>query len=120
MKYLMLIYGNEEIWNGLEPGELREVIADVDAFNQALRDSGELVSVEGLISEPKAIRAADSVPVVTDGPYLEAKEYVGSFFLVDVDSEERALEIARSYPGLRFGRGGLEIWPVMGHAASDV
>jgi hypothetical protein len=61
-------------------------------------------------------------PVVTDGPYLEAKEYVGSHLVVDVDSEERALEIARSYPALGFGDdgGGLEVWPLMTHGGEPV
>ena len=43
-----------------------------------------------------------------------AKEYVGSSFVLDVASDERAQEIARSYPALRCGeRGGLELWPLM-------
>ncbi|MFI7080519.1 YciI family protein [Micromonospora sp. NPDC049903] len=116
MKYLMLIYGNEEVWGSLPDGDLATLIGEVDAFNQALRDSGELVDSQGLETRPRAVRMVDAAPVVTDGPYLEAKEYVGSYFVVDVDSEQRALEIARSYPGLRMGTGiggGLEIWPLM-------
>ena len=118
MKYLMLVYGNEEIWSSGDYADFPRIVGEVDAFNQALRDSGELVSVEGLVSRPKAVRAIDGAPVVTDGPYLEAKEHVGSYTLVDVESEERALEIARSYPGL--GAGGVELWPVMEHGGADV
>lgn len=113
MKYLMLIYGNEEIWNSQPPEVLAKLIEDVDAFNDALRASGELLESEGLIPRAKAVRSSGGEVVVTDGPYIEAKEYVGSFFVVEVESEERALEIARSYPGVRFG-GGLEMWPLMG------
>jgi hypothetical protein len=118
MKYLMLIYGNEKIWNSLAPGDFAELIRDVDAFNAELRDTGELVGVEGLVPEATSIRLVDGAPVVTDGPYLEAKEFVGSYFVVDVESKQRALEIARSYPGLSFGpgaAGGLEMWPLMNH-----
>ncbi len=116
MKYLMLIYGNEEVWGTVGGGDLAALIGEVDAFNEALRASGELVDVQGLVSQPRAVRLTGDTPVVTDGPYLEAKEYVGSYFVVDVDSEQRALEIARSYPGLRLGAGvggGIEIWPLM-------
>jgi hypothetical protein len=123
MKYLMLIYGNEKIWNSLAPEALAELIRDVDAFNAGLRESGELVSVEGLVPEATSVRVVDGMPVVTDGPYLEAKEYVGSYFVVDVESRQRALEISQSYPGLKFGQGlagGLEIWPLMGHGGSDL
>ncbi len=116
MKYLILIYGNDQIWNSLPAAELTALIAEVDAFNGGLRASGELVDVQGLVSRPRSVRIAGDAPIVTDGPYLEAKEYVGSYFVVDVDSEKRALEIARSYPALRFGSGaggGLEVWPLM-------
>ncbi|WP_341717110.1 YciI family protein [Micromonospora sp. FIMYZ51] len=116
MKYLMLIYGNEEIWGSLPEDELATLIGNVDAFNEALRASGELVDSQGLQTRPRAVRIVEGAPVVTDGPYLEAKEYVGSYFVVDVASEQRAMEIARSYPGLRFAAGaggGLEVWPLM-------
>ncbi|MGN9808970.1 YciI family protein [Micromonospora sp. BQ11] len=116
MKYLMLIYGNEEIWSSLPGDELSALIGEVDAFNDALRASGELVDSQGLVPRAWSVRMPGDTPVVTDGPYLEAKEYVGSYFVVDVDGAERAREIARSYPALRFGPGtggGLEVWPLM-------
>ena len=115
MKYLMLIYGNEEIWGSLGPDAFASLVQDVDAFNQALRDSGELVDVQGLGDSPKAVRSRGGEVVVSDGPYLEAKEHVGSYTLIDVESEERALEIARSYPGMF--SAGLELWPVMSPGA---
>ncbi len=117
MKYLMLIYGNETVWNSLAPADLAALIDRVDAFNQELRDSGELITAEGLVPRAHSVRMGPDAPIVTDGPYLEAKEYVGSMFLVDVDSEERALEIAKSYPGIVHHHGiggGLEVWPLMG------
>lgn len=123
MKYLMLIYGNERIWNSLAPADLAELIREVDAFNADLRETGELVGAEGLVPEATSIRVLDGVPVVTDGPYIEAKEFVGSYFVVDVESKQRALEIARSYPGLSFGpgaAGGLEMWPLMSHGGGDL
>jgi hypothetical protein len=123
MKYLMLIYGNEQVWNSVDADEFAQLVAEVDAFNADLRDSGELVDAQGLVSRPRAVRVVDGAPVVTDGPYLEAKEYVGSYFMVDVDGEARALEIARSYPALRYSRGlggGIEVWPLMDKGGSDI
>lgn len=121
MKYMMLIYGNESIWNGAAPADLARLIDQVDAFNAALRESGELVAAEGLVPRARSVRMGADAPVVTDGPYLEAKEYVGSYFMVDVDSDERAMEIARSYPALRHSRGaggGVEVWPLMDHGGA--
>ncbi|MEU4768595.1 YciI family protein [Actinosynnema sp. NPDC023794] len=123
MKYLMLIYGNEQVWNSVDAEEFAKLVADVDAFNADLRESGELVDSQGLVSRPRSVRVVGDAPVVTDGPYLEAKEYVGSYFVVDVDSEQRAMEIARSYPALRYSRGlggGLEVWPLMRHGGDDL
>lgn len=119
MKYLMLIYGNEDTWTSLAPGDLATLIGEVDAFNQALRESGEFVGAEGLESQPRSVRRVDGDVIVTDGPYLEAKEFVGSYFMVDVASEERALEIARTYPGISYG-GGVEMWPVMRHGGAPL
>jgi hypothetical protein len=119
VKYLMLIYGNEDVWSSLAPADLANLIQEVDAFNDALRGSGELVGAEGLIPRPRSLRMVHRDVVVTDGPYLEAKEFVGSYFVVDVDDERRALDIARSYPGLHYG-GGLEVWPMMRGAGAAV
>lgn len=123
MKYLMLIYGNERIWNSLPAADFAELVGEVDAFNEGLRASGELVDSQGLVTRPRSVRMGGDGPVVTDGPYLEAKEYVGSYFVVDVGDEARALEIARSYPALRFGEaegGGLEVWPLMTRDGGDL
>ncbi len=109
MKYLMLIYGNEEIWGS--EADFDRVVREVDAFNQALTDSGEMVRVEGLVAQPRSVTAKSGERVITDGPYLEAKEHVGSYFLVDVAGPERAEEIALSYPGIM--GGGVELWPIM-------
>lgn len=112
MKYIALIYGNEEIWSSASPARWREIVAEVDEFNRRLRASGEMVAVDGLVSRPRVVRAPEGVPVVSDGPYLEAKEHVGSYFVLDVDSEERALEIVKSYPALG-SEGGIELWPLL-------
>jgi hypothetical protein len=57
-------------------------------------------------------------PVVTEGPSLEAKEFVSSYVVVDVDGEARALDGARSYLGVRYG-GGLDMWPLMERGSGD-
>ncbi|PRY38791.1 YciI family protein [Umezawaea tangerina] len=123
MKYVMLIYGNETVWNSLPPADMAELIGRVDTFNQELSESGELVLAKGLVPRARSVRMGPDAPVVTDGPYLEAKEYVGSMYILDVDGEERALEIATSYPGVVHHHGiggGLELWPLMEGGAGDL
>lgn len=65
----------------------------------------------------KMVRVTAGAPVVTDGPYAEAKEYLGSFTIVDCDSLERALEIAARNPSARYW--GVEVRPLMHEANVD-
>jgi hypothetical protein len=120
MKYMLLIYGNEELWSSFPPDDLQQVIEDTDALHRELFASGELVGAWGVGDQEmaKCVTLVDGVPAVTDGPYLEAKEYLGSFDVIDCESEERALEIAAQVPFARIGK--VEVRPLMHEAATDV
>ena len=76
MKYLMLIYGNQEKWASISAEE----IAKQDAFNRKYQATGELIGAYGLADEVQAklVRRENGQPAVTDGPYLETKEYIAS------------------------------------------
>ena len=113
MKYMLLIYGNEENWAALPSEEFAEIVRRTDALNQELFESGELVGAYGVADQvnAKVVRVTGGTPVVTDGPYAEAKEYLGSFTIVDCDSLERALEIAARNPAARYW--GVEVRPLM-------
>ena len=79
------------------PDDLQAHIAFMHSFNKALTESGELVGAEGLAApgEAKIVRAGKSgTPVVTDGPFPEAKEFLAGYWIVEVDRAERAYEIA--------------------------
>lgn len=116
MKYMLLIYGNEEAFSSVGAETLAELIRETDALNQELFASGELVGAYGVADQvnTKMVRVADATPVVTDGPYAEAKEYLGSFTIVDCDSLDRALEIAARNPAAR--HWGVEVRPLVHEA----
>jgi hypothetical protein len=104
-----------------EPEEMKASMEHMGQIHQELTESGELIGAEGL-SGPEAAKivTSDGVssPVVTDGPFPEAKEFLAGFWLVDVDSEERAIEIAARTsaapgPGGRPTRRPIEVRPVM-------
>ena len=83
-----------------------ELLAEVNA-------SGELVASEAL-ADPltaKTVRVREGLPAVTDGPYLEAKEQLAGYFVIDCDSPRRAQEIAARFPNARFT--GVELRPIM-------
>ena len=113
MKFMLLIYGNEEAFSSVGAETLAELIRETDALNQELFESGELVGGYGVADQvnAKVVRVTGETPVVTDGPYAEAKEYLGSFTIVDCDSLERALEIAARNPAAR--HWGVEVRPLM-------
>jgi hypothetical protein len=118
MKYMLLIYGNQELWESFPEDDMAKVIAETNALQAALRDSGEFVGAYGVGDQAMArtVQLVEGMPVVSDGPYIEAKEYIASFDIVDVESEERALEIAAKVPFARIGK--VEVRPLM-HEAPD-
>jgi hypothetical protein len=115
MKYLMLIYGNQEKWNSLPAESWPEEIAKQEAFNTKYRETGELLGAYGLAdaAAAKLVRrqGGTGVPAVTDGPYLETKEYIASFYLLDCESAERAEQIAADMPWA--DQEPTEVWPIL-------
>ncbi|GAA3464806.1 YciI family protein [Saccharothrix longispora] len=108
----MLVYGNQEKWDSIPADQWPDVVADQDAFNRRYQGTGELIGAYGLADAVMArlVKRVDGAPAVTDGPYLETKEYIASFYLLDVESEERAHEIAADMPWA--DQDPVEVWPV--------
>ena len=119
VKYMLLIYGNEEIFGAFPEEVFAEVVRETNALQQELRESGEFIGAWGVADQvnAKRVQLKDGTPVVTDGPYLEAKEYLGSFDIIDCETEERALEIAARVPWARYGT--VEVRPLMHEAAAE-
>ena len=120
MKYLLAIYGNDDFWTSFPPEQMQQIIKETDAHNASLFASGELIGAYGVADqmEAKKVRVADGAPVVTDGPYIEAKEYLGSFYVIDCESLDRAIEIAAEMPSARFI--DVEIRPLLHEGSPDV
>ncbi|HEX6236308.1 MAG TPA: YciI family protein [Acidimicrobiales bacterium] len=120
MKYMLLIYGNEDLWSSFPEDEMARVIRETDALQEELRASGEFVGAYGVADQvmAKTVTVAGGSPVVTDGPYIEAKEYLGSFDIIDCESMDRALEIAARVPFARYGK--VEVRPLMHESAPEV
>ena len=92
-----------------QPEEVEAHLAYYGAINRELTATGELVQTEILAGPDLAkVVTSDGVtaPVVTDGPFGEFKEWVAGFQVFDVDSEERAIEIAAKISAVP-GRGGV-------------
>ena len=96
MKYVVLIYSNPRTWESLPEAERARVLGIHDRLLGEMRSRATARSATGLTdpTTTKTIRSRDGLPVVTDGPFGEAKEQLAGVWAIDVDSLERAIEIA--------------------------
>lgn len=106
MKYMILTFASQQHYQelagrpGSEPAWTQEewmaLAAFMQAFNQELLDSGELVETRGLSApaHTRRVQLRQGAPVVTDGPYAEAEEVLAGYWVVDCESFDRATEIA--------------------------
>ena len=119
MKYLLMIYANDETFAGFAPDEVQRLIADTEALQAELKASGEWLGAYGVADQLqcKTVTTKGGDTLVTDGPYIETKEYLGSFDIIDCESLERALEIAARVPFSRYG--SVEVRPLMDESASN-
>jgi hypothetical protein len=96
VKYVVLIYSNPATWETMPAAERDRVMGIHNRLIRELTESGELLRVDGL-NHPmntKTVRLRDGLPVVTDGPFGEAKEQLAGVWALDCESIERAIEIA--------------------------
>jgi hypothetical protein len=123
MKYMLMMNHrfDEDVQPDWTPDEIRASGAHMMQIHQELSDAGELLGAERLAG-PAAAKIvtsdASGAPVVTDGPFPEAKEFLAGFWMIDVDTEQRAIEIAARTsaapgPGGRPTRRPIEVRPIM-------
>jgi hypothetical protein len=101
MKYMLMMHaprgtGDYQI-SSWAPKDFEAHMAFMHQLNKELTESGELVGLEGLTppAQAKVVRAGkNGAPLVTDGPFPEAKEFLAGYWIVEVDRPERAYEIA--------------------------
>ncbi|KAA0023649.1 YciI family protein [Antrihabitans cavernicola] len=96
MKYMIMMFGDAgTMMETQTPEWVRDMIAFMHNLNSDLVESGEFVFAEGLVdsTQAKTVRIQNAIPVPTDGPFAETKESLIGFWIVDVESEERAIAI---------------------------
>ncbi len=112
MKYVILIHSNPQPWGHPTgnyipeqqalPKEERDTLnAEFESMLTQLHQDGELVYADAL-GDPgtsRLYRWQGGMPAVTDGPYAESKEHLASFFVIDVESQDRAEQVAEKFSG---------------------
>lgn len=104
MKYMILIYGNVESWKAMNADSFRALMAAHTALKQELKASGEFVETNELpLDNAKIVRTKGGVAEVTDGPFIEIKEIVAGYYVVECEGIDRATEIAGKLSEAEFG-----------------
>jgi hypothetical protein len=112
-EYLLSVHGSEG-GNYATPEDMERAFHDVNAFNAELQKSGAWVFAGGLMpaSTAKVVRNDGGQLMETDGPYLESKEHIGGFWIINVPDEATALEWAKK--GSIACQGSVEVRPFQG------
>jgi hypothetical protein len=109
MKYMLLIYGDEQRWET----EGREACFEESIrLTHRLRDEGKYLAASPLqpTNTAMSVRIREGNRLVTDGPFAETREQLGGYYLVDARDMDEAVEIAAQIPGARIGT--VEVRPV--------
>lgn len=110
MKYMLLIYGDEQAWNDSERQACYE---ESTQLAHKLNASGHFLAASPLHSVALAtsVQVRDGKRLVTDGPFAETREQLGGYYLINAKNLDEAIEIAGQIPGAR--KGTVEIRPIM-------
>jgi hypothetical protein len=105
MRYMLFIYADEKEWDKFTPEQQAEAMGAYFAYTDALRAAGKYVSSDQLqpSATAKLVTVNDGKASVVDGPYVDIKEALGGYYLIDVETQAEAIEWARKCPGASHG-----------------
>jgi len=114
-KYVVLIYGDAKQWDSMTPEQLQVHHAAHGAFRDAA--GATVIGGAELENPPMATtlrtESAGGDLLTTDGPFLETKEGLGGFYLMEADDLDEVIKLASQLPEVHAGHGGVEIRPVV-------
>jgi hypothetical protein len=109
---MCLAYEDEKTFDDMSREEWDALRNETVAYVEDLRASGHLIATHALQTLRKAatVKVRAGTPLVTDGPFAEAKEQIGGFFLIDAKDRDEALRLAARWPSARLG--AIEVRPI--------
>ena len=117
MKYMLLIYHDEQSWSAISETEREQIYGEYRKLREQLQSRGQFITGSELqpITTATSVRVRDGKELVTDGPFAETHEQLGGYFLVEAENLDEATTIAASIPSARTGT--VEIRPLAESAA---
>ena len=114
MKYLCLIYENEKNWETMPQSDAEAIMKEYFAFTEDIRKNGKYVAGEALQPTPTAttVRVRNGKISTTDGPFVETKEYLSGFWVIEAPDLDVALKLAAD--GSRHCNRRVEVRPFLG------
>ena len=114
MKYLCLIYDDEQLWARMAKPERDAILGEYGRYVADIARSGHMVSGEQLqpVATATTIRIRNGKLGTTDGPFAETKEQLGGYFVIEATDLNEAIQVASRIPSARLG--SVEVRPVVG------
>ena len=113
MKYMLLIYHDEQGWEAISEAERQQIYADYRKLREELVSRGQFVTGSQLqpIATATSVRVRDGKELVTDGPFAETHEQLGGYFLIEAKNLDEATSIAARIPSAQTGT--IEVRPLV-------
>lgn len=115
MKYLCLLYGNQQKMAQLSTEEFEALKAKCSAYDAELQSTGAVRQVAPLEWDVTTICPRDGKPTVIDGPFVETRDVVASFMVIEARDLNEAIRIASLHPAANMGESlgwGIEVRPL--------
>ena len=113
MKYLLLIYHDEQAWDQLTEAEREKIYLEYRELRQDLQSTGQFKAGDQLqpATTASTVRVRDGKQLVTDGPFAETREQIGGYFIIETNDLDEANRIAGRIPSARMG--AIEVRPLV-------
>jgi hypothetical protein len=113
MKYMLLIYDDEQNWAKMSEAERGQMFAEYGQFGQQVKTSGHFVASARLqpIAAATSVRVREGKRLLTDGPFAETREQLGGYYLIEAKDLDDALSVAARIPSARSGT--IEVRPLV-------
>jgi hypothetical protein len=113
MKFMLIVHHDEEAFSKIEKEKRQQMLAESIELTHQLDTAGQYLSASPLQPAATAVivRVREGKPLVTDGPFIETREQIAGYFLINAQDLNEAISIATRVPGARIGT--VEVRPLI-------